>query len=122
MPVRNEPLHVVACEFKDHRRRIGVEKVEALAAKLRDIGAHRGALVTQAGFQKSAERIAAANGIDLFRFREVSRLEAETVRTDLEDAPTYWILEGPGGLRGVMSGSVTPDRPAGPTARGVDAS
>lgn len=107
--VRDRPLHVVACEFKNHRRRVGIERVESLAAKLRDIGANRGALFSQVGFQRGAERLAAASGIDLFRFREVTREEATGVRPDLDVAPTYWILEGPGGLRGVVSGSLTPD-------------
>ena len=54
---------LILIECKYYRRRVGKEIVEALHAKLDDIGAHKGVIVTTAGFQKGALNAAKAYGI-----------------------------------------------------------
>jgi hypothetical protein len=100
----------VACEFKNHRRPIGVEWVEAFAGKLHDIGASRGAMFSQVGYQRGAAQVAAHHGIDLFILREIGHDEATRLFDEVPDAPTYWLFEGPGGMRVLGTGSVT-DQP-----------
>lgn len=55
----------IAIECKDHKRKIGVETIEAFASKLQDVGAKRGAVVSNSPFSKPAVNMATSLGIDL---------------------------------------------------------
>lgn len=52
-------------ECKDHKAKVDIELVEALVTKLQDLGAKKGAIVSNSGFTKGAFNIANAHGIDL---------------------------------------------------------
>ena len=52
-------------ERKDHKAKVDIELVEALASKLKDLDAKKGAIVSNPGFTKGAYNIAKAHGIDL---------------------------------------------------------
>jgi Restriction endonuclease len=56
---------LILIECKYYRRRVGKEIVEELHARIDDIGAHKGAIVTTVGFQKGALNAAKAYGIAL---------------------------------------------------------
>jgi hypothetical protein len=51
-------------ECKDHARPVDVEVVDAFTGKLRDIGAHRGAIVSNSGYTRAALNMAEGLGID----------------------------------------------------------
>lgn len=51
-------------ECKDHARPVDVEVVDAFTGKLRDIGARRGAIVSNSGYTKAALNMAEGLGID----------------------------------------------------------
>lgn len=55
---------LVAIEAKDYREDVGVEKVRAFASLLKDIRAHKGIMVAQAGFTGGALSVAANEGIE----------------------------------------------------------
>ncbi len=52
-------------ECKDHKAKVGIELVEALVTKLQDLGAKKGAIVSNSGYTRGAYKIAEAHGIDL---------------------------------------------------------
>lgn len=52
-------------ECKDHKAKVDIELVEALVTKLNDLGAKKGAIVSNSGFTKGAYNTAAAYDIDL---------------------------------------------------------
>jgi hypothetical protein len=56
----------IAIEAKNYKNRVGVEKVEALCTKLRDIGADLGVMVSSMGFTEPAKAAALANDIQLY--------------------------------------------------------
>jgi restriction endonuclease Mrr len=59
---------IVAC--KHWNQRVGVEQVMVLAQRLEDLAAHKGVIVTTAGFQAGAHTIAASKGIALVLCRD----------------------------------------------------
>ncbi len=56
----------IAIEAKNYSSPVGVEKVESLITKLKDIGSNLGVMVCPLGFYESAKNLAFANGIKLF--------------------------------------------------------
>lgn len=54
----------VAFECKDHKAKVDVEYVEAFVTKLKDVGAKKGAMVSNSGFTTSALKTAKAYNID----------------------------------------------------------
>lgn len=56
---------LVVVECKDYGRKVGVDDVMTFNYRIRDIGAHKGLLVTTRGFQAGAVTIARAEGIGL---------------------------------------------------------
>jgi len=59
---------VIVMECKDYKRPVDVKEVEAFATKLKDVKAHKGALVSGKGFSQAALETAKRYGIDMFRF------------------------------------------------------
>jgi restriction system protein len=56
---------LVLVECKRYRRRVGIDDVMELAYRIRDIGAHKGVIVTTCGFQDGAIDVAKSEGIGL---------------------------------------------------------
>jgi len=56
---------LVLVECKHYSRKVRVDDVLELAARLEDIGAQKGIIVTTIGFQKGAEKVAKSKGIAL---------------------------------------------------------
>ena len=56
---------VFAIECKHYKKAVGVGDVDEFFAKLQDIGAHKGIIVTTVGFQRGAEEAAKGRGIAL---------------------------------------------------------
>jgi hypothetical protein len=56
---------VVLVECKKYGRKVGIDDVLEFAARIRDIGAHKGVIVSTSGFQEGALKIAHAHGIAL---------------------------------------------------------
>lgn len=54
----------VAFECKDHKAKIDVEYVESFITKLQDVGATKGAIVSNSGFTQSAQNIAKVFKVD----------------------------------------------------------
>jgi Restriction endonuclease len=64
--------HLIIIECKYLKRSVTRAMVDALAHAVQDLGASRGAIFSQQGFQKGAVRQAKHSNIDLFRVRDVS--------------------------------------------------
>lgn len=62
----------IAFECKDYKRAVDVEKVEALNTKLIDIGASKGAIVSNSPFSKATQNMAAKLKIDLLNLVNVT--------------------------------------------------
>lgn len=59
LPDADTPLLILIWECKDYpNRNVGVDEVEEFAEKLRQVGAHKGTIVTRKGFQSGAEAVA----------------------------------------------------------------
>jgi restriction endonuclease Mrr len=92
----------VACEFKQYPDRlVPIEKLEAFAAKMKDVGAARGVFITPCGYHKGAIATAAHHGIVLYRLRpastdEVHRRFADRT-ADIRDGGRYWFLQNSDG-------------------------
>ena len=56
---------LILVECKNYKAAIGIDDLLEFAARLRDIGAHKGIVVTTVGYQEGAKKIAEANGIAL---------------------------------------------------------
>jgi len=56
---------LVAIECKHYPRRVGVGEIEEFSAKMADIGAHKGIVVTTVGYQRGAIKSAEGRGIAL---------------------------------------------------------
>ncbi len=61
---------LILVECKCYSRPVGVDDVSEFAYKIRDIGAHKGILVTTTGFQQGAKTIAIREGIALVQAGE----------------------------------------------------
>lgn len=71
--------HIVF-ECKDHKAKVDIELVEALVTKLKDLGAKKGAVVSNSGYTKGAYKIAKAHGIDLLSIVDT---DDEKIKTQL---------------------------------------
>ena len=58
---------LIAIECKDYKRPVDVPVIEAFVTKVRDIRAHKGAVISSRGFTTSALEVARHHGIDTFR-------------------------------------------------------
>jgi len=58
---------LVLIECKNYNRRVGLSVLLEFAEKIKDIGAHKGIVVTTRGFQKGSFKIALAHGIALMK-------------------------------------------------------
>ena len=56
---------LIVAECKRYKRRVGIDDVMEFAYRIRDIGAHKGVLVTTSGFQDGAIDVAKSEGIGL---------------------------------------------------------
>lgn len=63
-----EYLMIIEC--KDYKKRVSVDKVEALRTKREDVGADKAIMVSPHGFQKGAVKAAKAYDIELFTLKE----------------------------------------------------
>ncbi|MDD2823230.1 MAG: restriction endonuclease [Candidatus Daviesbacteria bacterium] len=63
--VKPEMYEFIAFECKDHERSLDVPVIEAFNTKLRDIGAAKGAVVSNSPYTEAARNMASALGIDL---------------------------------------------------------
>lgn len=68
----------IAFECKDYKRAVDVEKVEALNTKLTDIGASKGAIVSNSPFSKATQNMAAKLKIDLLNLVNVTNPNIRT--------------------------------------------
>ena len=59
---------IVLIECKHYKRRVGIDDLLEFAARLDDVGAHKGIVVTPMGFQEGAIKTAQAKGIALVKF------------------------------------------------------
>jgi hypothetical protein len=110
--VRENPRHVVACEFRNYQKApISIKDVEAFISKLEDIDANKGVMFTPLGYQSGAIASAQHYGIVLFKFWEVDANELknlypkEATVVNLDDK--YWILERDDKTSWVFSGALT---------------
>lgn len=60
----------IVFECRDYKRPIDIEKLEAFATKLRDVGASQGVMVSRQGFSSGADAVAREHFIALFTYRE----------------------------------------------------
>ena len=109
---RLNPIHIVACEFKNYQTRtISIDRVEALATKLKDINANKGVMITGKGYQKGAIQVANKYGIVLFIFKEIEpnnlKLKYPDKLDKINDYKTYWLFETIEGMSWVFSGKLT---------------
>jgi hypothetical protein len=72
--------YLIVVECKDYNGRIPIEKVEAFRAKIEDVGAQKGIMVSSGGFQAGAEATAKAYNIELFTLEEVKTDWSQVVR------------------------------------------
>lgn len=70
----------IAFECKDHKRSIDTPKVEAFVTKLEDIGAKKGAIVSNSPYTQGAKNMAKAKNIDLLH---IISTEDSNIRTRL---------------------------------------
>src|SRR5690606_24714710 len=61
---------LVVIECKDYKRAVGIEKIEAFAQKLNDVGASLGVMVSTSGFDEGGKAVATQNRILLRTYRE----------------------------------------------------
>ena len=57
----------ILAECKQHKKRVGRDKVEVLESRLRSLGAQKGLLLSTAGFQSGAIQFAEKHGIALIQ-------------------------------------------------------
>jgi hypothetical protein len=57
---------LIIIDAKDHARPVDLPGVEQFTVVIKDVGAHRGVLVSPRGFTESAKNTARAHGIDLY--------------------------------------------------------
>ena len=72
-----EELTVVEC--KDTRRRVPVEKVDALVTKACDAGATLAVMVSQNGYQDGCREVAQRHGVQLLTLNEVKAIPADVL-------------------------------------------
>ncbi len=80
---------VVLVECKWWNRPVGIQEVLVLSQRLEDIGAHKGIIVTNVGFEKGAFKFAKARGIALQRWDENEKLETDLPSLSGMEAPLF---------------------------------
>ncbi len=68
----HEILVIVQC--KDYKSKVNVDRVGEFHSVIKDVGAHRGVLVTSVGFSDGAKSYAKNNGIDLCHVHDAETL------------------------------------------------
>lgn len=69
----------IVIECRKYRRPVSIEKVEAFAAKLGDVDASEGVIVSSSGFDAGAKAVVANRRITLLRYREATNLDWNAV-------------------------------------------
>lgn len=72
---------LVLVECKRYKDRVGVDEITSFAYRLRDIGAHKGIVVSPGGFQKGAVQVAKAERIALLVARDEIEFKPKQLRT-----------------------------------------
>lgn len=65
----------IVVECKRYERRVTIDKVEAFAAKLTDVGASQGVMISGSGFDDGAKAVATQGQITLLTYREATDLD-----------------------------------------------
>lgn len=68
---------LIVLECKDHAVRIDVKELEAFLGVIKDVGAHKGIMVSRLGFTSGARNLASESGIDLYSLDDI--LEEEGI-------------------------------------------
>jgi hypothetical protein len=84
---------IILVECKLYRRRVGLEKVMALAFRLWDTGANKGIVVSASGFQRGSFKIASAMGMSLVVCRN-QLLTFELQRSYEEPVSRFLMVSG----------------------------
>lgn len=79
--------YFVVIECKDHNKRISIEKLEAFRTKIEDVGAHKGVMVSQKGFQEGAVKVAESYNIDIFTLTEEKTDWIEKIKEEVLNVP-----------------------------------
>ncbi len=66
---------LIVIECRKYRRPVDIEKVEAFAKKLEDLGSPQGVMISPSGFDAGARAIAKQNFIRLLTYREAEALD-----------------------------------------------
>jgi hypothetical protein len=66
---------LIVIECRDQKAPVGVPDIEQFAAKVQDIGAHKGAFVSASGFASTAPKYAKDVGLNLYRLIDVGEHE-----------------------------------------------
>ena len=77
------PPAVYLCECKLWKRAVPQEIVHAFRTVMADVGAHRGFIISGAGFQKGAFEAATNTNIDLVTFGELQRIVGDRWRVNM---------------------------------------
>jgi hypothetical protein len=77
------PPGIYLCECKRWKRAVPQEVVHAFRTVMVDIGAHRGFIISAAGFQKGAVEAATNTNIDLVTFEELQNIFADRWRVTM---------------------------------------
>jgi len=67
--------YITLIECKRWKKKVDGDKVDILAAKIEDLGASKGVIVTTVGYEKGAELYAKHKNIDIFVIRELTEDE-----------------------------------------------
>jgi len=73
----HEVLVIVQC--KDYKSKVNVDRVGEFQSVMRDVGAHRGILVTSVGYSDGAKNYAKKNGIDLCHVHDAETMNWKRV-------------------------------------------
>lgn len=88
---RQDPEFLGVIDAKDYKRPATIERIDALAGVMQDVGANYGALVCSAGFAKSIYNYARSCGISLFNAHD-----AQSVNWGIElQIPIIWVEHTP---------------------------
>lgn len=86
---QGQSQYLVIVECKRSKRKISVDKVEALITKMRDVGGDRALMVTNTGYQAGAVAAARANNIDLRTLEEQVQDWTTIVKNDVTRFPFF---------------------------------
>jgi hypothetical protein len=77
---------LIAIECKRHKRAVSIEKVEALASKLRDVDASPGVMISPTGFDAGARAVAQEFNIGLWTYHEAVEADWHALM-----GPSAWV-------------------------------